>query len=90
MCSVFIAAGKLSLVAENKGFPLVVHGLLIVVASLVSEHGLWCTWASVLVAHRLLSIGSVVVGPGPGCAEECGIFLQQGWNWCPLHWQADS
>ena len=78
MCSVFIAADKLSLVAENKGFPLVVHGLLIVVASLVSEHRLWCMWAS------------VVVGPGPGCAEECGIFLQQGWNWCPLHWQADS
>ena len=39
MCWVFIAAGMLSLVAENKGFPLVVHGLLTVLASLVSEHG---------------------------------------------------
>ena len=78
MCWVFIAACKLSLVAENKGYFLVVHGYLIVVASLVSEHGFSGMWASVVVAHRFLNAGSVVVGPGPGCAEECGIFLQQG------------
>lgn len=78
MCWVFTATRKLSLGAENKGYSLVVHGFLIVVAPLVSEHGLWGMWASVGVAHRFLSAGSVVVGPGPSCAEECGIFLQQG------------
>ena len=36
------------------------------------------TWASVLAA------------PGLGCCEACGIFLDQGSNPCPLHWQADS
>ena len=55
---------------------IVVHGLLIAVASLVVEHGL--TWASVVVAHGL------------HCSAACGIFLDQGSNPCPLHWQADS
>ena len=36
------------------------------------------TWASVVVAH------------GPSCSATCGIFLDQGSNLCPLHWQADS
>ena len=36
------------------------------------------TWASVVVAHRL------------SYSEACGIFLDQGSNLCPLHWQADS
>ena len=27
---------------------------------------------------------------GLSCCEECGIFLDQGSNPCPLHWQADS
>ena len=30
------------------------------------------------MAHRL------------SCSEACGIFLDQGSNPCPLHWQADS
>ena len=37
---------------------IAVCGLLIVVASLVVEHGLWDTWASVVVALRLSSCGS--------------------------------
>ena len=37
---VFIAAGELSLVAEHGATLIVVHGLLIAVASLVAEHGL--------------------------------------------------
>ena len=43
-------------------------------------HLLWSTvtWASVVVAH------------GPSCSTACGIFLDQGSNLCPLHWQADS
>ena len=55
---------------------LVVRGLLIAVASLVVEHGLW-------------SAGSVVVVHGPSSAA-CGIFPDQGSNLCPLHWQGDS
>ena len=39
--------------------------------------GIWA-WASVVVAH------------GPSWPEACGIFLDQGWNLCTLHWQADS
>ena len=34
--------------------------------------------------------GSVVVAHGPSCSMACGIFPDQGWNLCPLHWQADS
>ena len=54
-----------------------VRGLLIVVASLVAEHG-------------LRSAGSVVVAHGLSCSAACGIFPDQGSNPCPLHWQADS
>ena len=34
--------------------------------------------------------GSVFVAHGPSCSAACGIFLNQGSNPCPLHWQADS
>ena len=34
--------------------------------------------------------GSVVVAHGLTCSVTCGIFLDQGSNPCPLHWQADS
>ena len=34
------------------------------------------TWASVAMAHRL------------SCLKACGLFLGQGSNLCPLHWQA--
>ena len=34
--------------------------------------------------------GSVVVAHGLCCSVACGIFLDQGWNPCPLQWQADS
>ena len=34
--------------------------------------------------------GSVAVAHGPSCCAACGIFLDQGSNPCPLHWQADS
>ena len=51
--------------------------LLIVVASLVVEHGLW-------------SMGPVVVAHGLICPLTCGIFLDQELNPCPPHWQADS
>ena len=54
--------------------------------------GAWAlgTRASVVVAHGLQSAGSVVVAHGLSCSAACGIFLDQGSNPCPLHWQADS
>ena len=38
---VFVAVRGLSLVAASGGYSVVVRGLLIAVASLVMEHGLW-------------------------------------------------
>ena len=34
--------------------------------------------------------GSAIVAHGPSRSAACGIFLDQGLNPCPLHWQADS
>ena len=48
--------------------------LLIAVASLVAEHGLWGARASEVGVHGL------------SCPMERGIFLDQGSNPCPLHW----
>ena len=57
---------------------VVVHRLLLAVASLVAEHRLW-------------PMGSVVVAYKLSCAEACGIFLDQGSsNLCPLHYKVDS
>ena len=33
---------------------------------------------------------SLVVAHGLDCPTACGIFPDQGWNPCPLYWQADS
>ena len=57
-----------------------VLGLLITVASLIVEPGLWGTWASVVAVpgHKL------------SCSTACGIFLDQGSNPCLLDWQANS
>ena len=63
-----------------------VHGLLIAVASLVSEQGLTGFSSCGMLWH----VGSVVVAHGLGCSEAYGIFPDQGLNPCPLHWQADS
>ena len=46
--------------------------------------------ASVVVARGLQSAGSVVAAHRLSCSTACGIFLGQGSNPCPLHWQADS
>ena len=32
-------------------------------------------------------MGSVVIAYGPSCPTAHGIFLDQGLNMCPLHWQ---
>ena len=67
-----------------------VYRLLIVVASLVAEHGLQAhglqqLWyvGSVVVACKLQSAGSVVVAHRLSCSEACGIFPDQGSNPCP-------
>ena len=39
---------------------------------------------------RLQSTGSIVGVHGLSCSATCGIFLNQGSNWCLLHCQADS
>ena len=60
------------------GYPLVAGcGPLTVVPSLV-KHRLQGTQASAVMALRL------------SCPTACGIFLDQGWNLCPLHQQVDS
>ena len=46
--------------------------------------------ASVVVAPRPKSIGLVVVTRGLSCSKARGILPDQGWNPCPLHWQAVS
>ena len=69
----------------RQGLSLVVmRGLLAAVASLVMEHGLSSC------VPRLSSAGSVIEEHGLSCPKTCGIFPDQGSNWCPLHWQADS
>ena len=54
--------------------------------------GAWAlgSQGSVVVAYGLQSAGSVVVAHGFSCFVECGIFLDQESNLCPLHQQADS
>ena len=68
-----------SLVAAGGDYSLVaVHGLLIGVLSLVAEHGLQSMQASAVLTHGL------------SCFVASGIFMDQGSNSCPLHWQAYS
>ena len=68
-----------SLAAVSRGYSLVaVLGLLPAVASLVAEHRLLDTWASVDVARGL------------SCSMACGIFPDKGLNLCLLYWQVNS
>ena len=41
-------------------------------------------------AQALGHVGSVVVAHRSSCSVAIGIFLNQGSNPCPLHWQGDS
>ena len=41
-------------------------------------------------AQVLGTQASVAVAHGLRCLEARGIFLDKGWNLCPLHWQVDS
>ena len=55
------------------------------------------TRTSLVTAQGLSSCGSWAlenrlssVAHGLSCSAACGIFLDQGLNLCPLHWQVDS
>ena len=75
-----------SLLGVNRGYSLVVvHRLLVVVASLVAEHRL-----EECRLQKLQHVGSVVVEHGLSCSMARGIFPDQGLNLYPLHWKADS
>ena len=46
---------------------------------------------SLVTKHRLQGVrASVAVAHGLGYCMACEIFLDQGWNLCPLYWQVDS
>ena len=77
----FLAVHRRSLVA--------VCGLLTAVACLV-ERGLYSMLASVVTMRGLRSEGSAVAAHRLSCLAACEVFLDQGLNLCPLHWQADS
>ena len=51
--------------------------------------GLSLSWPLLLRSTGSRCAGSVIVAHGPGCSMACGIFPDQGFNPCPLHWQAD-
>ena len=59
---------------------------LLVVAAL----GVLTAVASLVVARGPQSTGSVGVVHGLRCSKACVIFLDQGWNPRPLHWQTNS
>jgi len=42
------------------------------------EHGSGDTWASVIAAPRVYSVGSVALEHEPSCSAACGIFPDQG------------
>ena len=59
---------------------VVVHGLLIVVASLGAEHRLSGVQTLVAEAPGLYSTDSIVVAYGLSCSAACEIFPDQGLN----------
>ena len=67
-----------------------VRRLLIVVASLVAEHGLQARGLQQLWLSGSRVQAQQLWRTGLSCSAACGIFPDQGSNPCPLHWQADS
>ena len=49
-----------------------------------------CSGFSCFGARALEGAGSVLVAHRLTCSEACGIFLDQGLNLCPLHWEVGS
>ena len=76
----FVALGGLSLVAVSKGFSsLQCEGFL-----------LWWLHFSCSEAQALGGWISGVVANRLSCTMACGIFPDQGWYLCPLHFKVDS
>ena len=77
---------------------IAVHGLLLMVASLIAEHGLGGARTSVVVAHGPNSCSyralehrlNTCSAQGLSCSPAYGIFPDQGLNPGLLRWQADS
>ena len=46
------------------------------------------TWRATV--HRVAKSQTRLSTHRLSCSMTCGIFLDQGWNLCLLHWQADS
>ena len=64
--------------------------LLIAVASLAVEHGLYGTQAPAVAAPGLQNTGSIVVAHELSCSTACEILSDQGSSPCLLHWLVDS
>ena len=56
----------------------------------VSVYELLIRWLLLLQITGSRHVDSEAVAPLLTCSVPCGIFLDQGLNPCPLHWQADS
>ena len=78
LCWVFVSVRGLSLVVASGGH------------SSSRCAGLSLSRPLLLRSTGCRRAGSVIVAHGPSCCAACGIFPDQGWNPCPLHWQADS
>ena len=78
LCWVFVSVRGLSLVVVSGGH------------SSPRCAGLSLLWPLLLRSTGSRCADSVVVAHGPSCSAACGIFLDQGSNPCPLHWQSDS
>ena len=88
---VFVAVHGLSLVAASGGFSSfawVSHCSGFSLWSTGSRHAGFSSCGS--QPQQLWHMGSVVVACELSCSAACGIFLDQGSNLCPLHWQVDS
>ena len=91
LCWVFVAARRLSLVAAREGYSSLWWFLLL--QSTGSGHP--CFSSCSMRAQELWHVGprvrgALVVAHGLSCSAACGIFLDQGSNPCPLHWQVNS
>ena len=58
--------------------------------SLAVVHRLFTGVASLVVGHGQLGAQASAVVHGLSCPMVSGIFLDQGSNPCPLHWQVNS
>ena len=83
-CWVFISAHRLSLVEVSRDLSWLQHRAHCGGFSCCGAQALG-TWASVVAAHGLSSYDTWL-----RCSTACGIFLHQGSNSYPLHWQVDS